>query len=89
MTFKEWVIDLFEDERGSVSVKPLIAFIGTIFLCATLLINSLTHAGFCPSDAIIDAVLIITVIGMGGDTVDKFSFKNKKNEHIEETKEPN
>ena len=25
MNFKQWVIDLFKDERGSTSVKPVIA----------------------------------------------------------------
>ena len=32
MNFKEWIIDLFKDERGAISVKPVIAFIGALFL---------------------------------------------------------
>jgi hypothetical protein len=28
----------------------------------------------------VDAVLVITAIGMGSDTLDKFSFKKNKNE---------
>ena len=80
MTFKQWVLDLFEDERGAVSIKPVIAFIGTLFLCVTMTINSIFPTEFQPTDALIDAVLFITIVGMGGDTVDKFSFKwNKKN----------
>jgi hypothetical protein len=77
MTFKNWVIDLFKDERGSTSIKPVIAFIGCVFLCCTMLINSLTHENFQPSDSLVDAVLIITAIGMGADTLDKFSYKRK------------
>ena len=30
MTFKQWIIELFKDERGSISVKPVIAFIGAL-----------------------------------------------------------
>ena len=78
MTFKEWVIDLFEDERGRTSIKPLIAFIGTLFLCGSMLANSLMEGSFNPSDALINAVMIITSIGMGADSVDKFSRMNPK-----------
>ena len=73
MNFKQWVIDLFKDERGSTSVKPVIAIIGTLFLSITMSINSFSHADFAPSDNLVDAVLIITAIGMGADTLDKFS----------------
>jgi hypothetical protein len=36
MNFKQWIIDLFKDERGSTSIKPVIAFVGALFLCGTL-----------------------------------------------------
>lgn len=78
MTFKEWVIDLFEDERGRTSIKPLIAFIGALFLCGSMLANSLMKGSFNPSDALINAVMLITSIGMGADSVDKFSRMNPK-----------
>jgi hypothetical protein len=77
MTFKEWVIDLFKDERGAISVKPVIAFFGALFLCATMLANSYSSKEIAPSDKLVDAVMIITAIGMGADTVDKFSKKSK------------
>lgn len=80
MTFKRWAIELFKDERGSTSIKPVIAFIGCVFLCSTMLVNSLTQKGFEPSDNLVDAVLIITAIGMGADTLDKFSYKRKNEE---------
>jgi len=75
MDFKQWIIDLFKDERGSTSIKPVIAFIGTLFLCATMTANSFTAADFKPSPELINAVLIITAIGMGADTLDKFTHK--------------
>ena len=78
MTFKQWVIDLFKDERGSISVKPVIAFVGAMFLCITMMLNSFSHAEFAPSPELVNAVMIITGIGMGADTFDKFSSKKKE-----------
>lgn len=75
MTFKEWVIELFKDERGSISVKPVIAMIGSLFLCITMILNSFSHADFAPSPDLVNAVMIITGIGMGADTLDKFTHK--------------
>jgi hypothetical protein len=78
MTFKQWVIDLFKDERGTISVKPVIAFVGAMFLCITMILNSFSHAEFAPSPELVNAVMIITGSGMGGDTFDKFSSKKKE-----------
>jgi hypothetical protein len=80
MTFKQWVIELFKDERGSISVKPVIAFIGALFLCVTMVLNSFSHADFAPSPELVNAVMLITGIGMGADTLDKFSHKKKEEE---------
>ena len=82
MTFKQWAIELFKDERGSISVKPVIAFVGALFLCITMILNSFSHADFAPSPELVNAVMLITGIGMGADTLDKFSHK-KKEEEIE------
>jgi hypothetical protein len=75
MTFKEWVIDIFKDERGTISVKPVIAFIGALFLCGTMLANSFSKDEFKPSDKLVEAVMVVTAIGMGADTLDKFTKK--------------
>jgi hypothetical protein len=77
MTFKEWVIELFKDERGSISIKPVVAFVGSLFLCGTMLANSFTHGDIKPSAELVNAVMVITAIGMGADTLDKFSHKKK------------
>lgn len=77
MTFKQWIIEIFKDERGSISVKPVIAFMGSLFLCVTMILNSFSHADFAPSAELVNAVMIITGIGMGADTLDKFSHKKK------------
>ena len=78
MKFKEWVIELFKDERGAISIKPVVAFVGAMFLCVTMILNSFSHADFAPSPELVNAVMIITGIGMGADTVDKFSSKKKE-----------
>ena len=81
MRFKQWIIELFKDERGSTSIKPVIAFMGALFLCGTLLINALAHREFEPSNELINAVMIITAIGMGADTLDKFSHKKTEEQN--------
>jgi ATP/ADP translocase len=81
MNFKQWVIDLFKDERGSTSIKPIVALIGTLFLCSTMLINSFSEEHFKPAAELVNSVMIITAIGMGADTLDKFTHKK-----LEETK---
>lgn len=79
MTFKDWVLDLFKDERGSTSIKPVVGFMGAFFLCVTLTANSFNHKDIAPSDALVDAVLIMTCVGIGADSLDKFSHKKKSN----------
>jgi hypothetical protein len=74
MTFKEWLIDLFKDERGSTSIKPVISLIGTTFLCICTTISNKFH----PADNLINAVLAITLAALGSDSLDKFSFKKKE-----------
>ena len=83
MTFKEWVIDLFKDERGAISVKPVIAFFGALFLCGTMLANSFTEEHFKPSADLVNAVMVITAIGMGADTLDKFTHKKSESKEEE------
>jgi hypothetical protein len=80
MNFKEWVIELFKDERGAISIKPVVAFVGAMFLCVTMILNSFSHADFAPSPELVNAVMVITAIGMGADTIDKFSHKKKEEE---------
>ena len=84
MTFKEWVIDIFKDERGAISVKPVIAFLGSLFLCGTMLANSFSHKEFAPSPELVNAVMVITAIGMGADTLDKFTAKKVEEPKKEE-----
>ena len=79
MTFKDWVVDLFKDERGSTSIKPVVGFMGGLFLCITLTANSFSHGDIKPSDALVNAVLVMTCVGIGADSIDKFTHKKKDN----------
>jgi len=74
-SFKEWLVDLFKDERGSTSIKPVIALIGALFIFITMMLNSFSHADFAPSADLVNAAMVITAIGMGADSLDKFSHK--------------
>ena len=80
MTFKQWVLDLFKDERGSTSIKPVVGFMCALFLCITLTANSFSHETIKPSDALVDAVMYVCIAALIGDTGDKFSLKKKTNE---------
>jgi hypothetical protein len=84
MNFKQWILDLFKDERGSTSIKPVVAVIGALFLCGTMTANSYSHGDIKPSAELVNAVMIITAIGMGADTIDKFTHKKEepKNENL-------
>lgn len=74
ITFKEWIIDLFRDEEDHASVKPFVAIVGAFFLCGSLVASAVSN--YAPLDSLVDSVMIITAIGMGSDTVDKFTRKN-------------
>ena len=80
VTFKQWILDLFKDERGSTSIKPVIALMGAVFLCVTMTINSLSQKDFNPNPELVYAVTAITIAGMGADSIDKFSRKKKEDE---------
>jgi len=75
ITFVGWVIELLKDERGATSIKPVIALIGGLILCGALVLTFFMKNAHVPSDTLINAVVFITIAAMGGDTVDKFSFK--------------
>ena len=40
--------------------------------------NSFTEDHFKPADSLVNAVMVITAIGLGADSIDKFSKKTKE-----------
>lgn len=75
MTFREWCLELMRDERGAVSIKPVVAIVGTLILCTSLMISAFSNKSIEFSDTLVNAIMVITCIGLGADTFDKFSYK--------------
>lgn len=78
MNFKQWILDLFKDERGQPSIKPVTTALCTICLCISLFISVISKRTLTPSDKLVDAVTAIAIIGIGGDVLDKFSLRKKE-----------
>jgi hypothetical protein len=74
MGFISWLQDLFRDERGSTSIKPVVGLICALTLCVILFINCY-KSDLKLEDVIVNAVLLLAIVGIGADTVDKFSIK--------------
>lgn len=75
MKLSKVILEMLEDERGHISIKPVIAFILTLVLGTTLIINTTHPKEFQPADAMIWGVVSVIVAAIAGDTTDKFSFK--------------
>lgn len=75
MKFKKVILEMLEDERGQISIKPVIAFLLTLVLGTTLVINTTHPKEFQPAEALIWGVVSVIIAAISGDTVDKFSFK--------------
>jgi len=56
-----------------VSSKRVVALLGSFVLLATLVANSFTHQDIAPSDALVNAVLVLTLGCFGFTSIDKFA----------------
>jgi len=83
LSFKTWLVNLFEDERQQTSMKPVIALFSSLVLCGVMIANIINSA-FVPASYLVDAVMIITAIGMGSDSIDKFSLRGRHNAYLNE-----
>jgi len=81
---RDFHLELFKDERDAISIKPVTAWICTWFLCISLAINIFKPSVIAISDALVDAVMIIALVGLGADSVDKFSLKRSRHKPEEE-----
>ena len=86
MTFKEFIVDLFKDERGNISIKPFISFLGAVSLFSCFIIQCFTSHQMDMNKYIIDSITVIIAVGMGADSIDKFSYKKKDTENENEIK---
>ena len=85
MKVSKGIMEMLKDERGQISIKPVIAFVLSITLGVTLVINTTHPKEFQPAEAMIWGVVSIVVASIAGDTADKFSFKQlikKKDEEV-------
>ena len=73
---KTFFKSLLQDEAGQQSTKRILAIIGTMFLCITMLANSYSHESIKPSTELVSAVEVIVCVCIGATSLDKFAGKN-------------
>ena len=56
-----------------VSSKRTVGILGAAALIVTMIVNSFTNQEIAPSDALVNAVLILTLGSLGLTSVDKFA----------------
>lgn len=71
---KTWITKLLS-VGDEVSSKRFIALLGSLVLLGTLIANSFTHQDIAPSDALVNAVLVLTLGCFGFTSIDKFAKK--------------
>lgn len=69
---KEALKSLFSGYEEGLSIKAVIALLGTFFLCLTLFANSFLGDQYYPSDDLVDAVKWIVIAAMFANTWDFF-----------------
>ena len=79
MTFKQFIIGIFTDEKGIPSSKRFIGIIAGLSLCITMFINCFTE--FKPSDSLINAVGLLSFGALGLASVDR-AFKKAESKAI-------
>lgn len=77
MKLSEFLIDIFKDERGSISIKPILAFLGSCFLFFALIRCVIKGCNDPFPNELINSISFIIITCLSADTADKFSFKNK------------
>ena len=68
--------EIFQDERGAISIKPFLAYVATFYLCLALVAN-VVSSSYKASDALVNMIGMIIMACLGADTADKFSLKGK------------
>lgn len=86
--FKKWVRDSLKDEHGNYSSKRLIGIISGLSLCITLFIDTYKGTTIKPSDALINAVAMLSFGALGLASVDKIWSKRPPTPPVEEPTPP-
>ena len=69
---KTWITKLLS-AGDAVSSKRFIALLGSLVLLGTLIANSFTDQSIAPSDALVNADLVLTLGCFGFTSIDKFA----------------
>lgn len=85
---ERWFLAKFFCEKSEPSSKRLVGIVGAFTLFATLFANSFTHVDNAPSDALVQAVALLSFGALGITGVEKvFSKKEPVNKNEENSPE--
>ena len=85
---QRWFLAKFFCEKSEPSTKRLVGIVGAFTLFATLFANSFTHVDNAPSDALVQAVALLSFGALGITGVEKvFSKKEPVNKNEENSPE--
>ena len=76
-----WIVGLFNDERGNPSSKRFIGSIAGLSLCITMYVNSYTHGDVKPSDTLVNSVAMLAFGCLGLASIDKIWGKRNSDEN--------
>jgi len=76
---KNFFKSLLSDKKGQQSTKRILAIIGTLFLCVTMVLNSYAHETIKPAPELVAAIEFIVVVCVGATSIDKFASRNSSN----------
>ena len=72
---KNWIKNLLSD-GDSVSSKRFVGLLGALTLLVMLVVNSFSPQDIAPSDALVNAVLLLTLGCFGFTSFEKFNGKD-------------
>lgn len=70
---KNFIKSLLQDESGQQSTKRILAMLGMVFLCVTMILNSYSHESIKPAPELVSAVEVIVCVCIGATSLDKFA----------------
>ena len=69
---KEFFKTLFADKDGQQSTKRIIAMIGMLFLCGTMVATA-CRCSIKPDENLISSIEMIVIVALGATSLDKFA----------------
>ena len=69
---KDFFKQLFADKEGQQSTKRIIAMIGMLFLCGTMVATA-CRCSIKPDENLISSVEMIVIVALGATSLDKFA----------------